>query len=243
MSKRKKRVPEYHTGKIRELIERVAKYAAEHPEEIKEQIELGHFGKLHHIIEKHIPEYGDKSKCFNCARSMEIALYTAGISEALLLLEMAKAVRHELTKLPADDPRSFTSANLVHIPTLPTTDAIRHAITRASYLGLVKQPEDKKMSGYWLITHWGWKLLRGESIPRSVKYWEGHLIGRSQETTNLAQMFQTHRDQIQKAIARRKEIKTDHRAAIGEWDPIEWRGFGGYIDDVAEPAAPQPTLS
>ena len=224
---RRKKQKDYHPGALRSLVEKVAKYAIEHRDQVEIMVRENDYSLLHTTIGANLPGYNDKSSCLNCGGSMEIAEYTAGLGEGLLLIAMANQVRHYVSKgLP------FTEANKTHIPTLPTTDAIRHAITRASYLGLVAQPEGIKNSGYWVITSWGWKALRGDQIPRSAKWWRGKLIGRSTETTALGEMFRTHTDLVKRALEQRKKVKADHTDAISKYSPSEWVQFGGYVEDI-----------
>lgn len=220
----------YQPGKIKNLTQSVAKFAVEHPDVILPCIMEGDWQKFHSILAAGMPGYGDKGSCFNCGHSMEVSEYTAGLLEGILLFAMAKEVKHRATKLP------FTEANMIHVPTLATTDAVRHAITRASYLGIVAQPPNVKGTGHWVITHWGWKLLRGDSIPRSARYWRGKMVDRSVETTDLTRMFKTHIDLVQRALARRKAVKSDYRVYISDYKPSEWSGFGGYAEEVVAAA-------
>lgn len=92
----------------------------------------------------------------------------------------------------------------------------------------VRQPEKWRNSGYWLITDWGWKALRGEPVPKRAKYFRGKLIERSTEVTTLSEMFQTHKHEVERAIARGRAVKADYRADVATYNPIEWTGFGGY---------------
>jgi len=221
MTKKKKQI-EYRGGRIKTLVEHVAKIVAKDPS-LAENPE-----RLHATLKAGNDKYGRREECFNCDRSMQITEYTAGIVEGLLILAMAREVREKQR-----NGATFTEANLTHIPTLGTTDAIRHAITRASYLGIVAQPPKIRNSGHWVITSWGWKLLRGEPIPRSVKYWEGQLIGRSEETTTLSAMFQTHTDLIKRALEQRKKIRSDYRTEISAYSPAEWLEYREAITEGA----------
>jgi len=222
---RKTKEREYYGGRIKGLAELACKLVLTDPA-VASDARDGDYSTLHARLAAALPGYGRRGECFNCTGSMAIAVYTAGISEALLLLAMARLVRGATAKGTA-----FTEANLVHVPTLATTDATRHAVTRASYLGLVKQPDTKRGSGYWVITHWGWKLLHGEPVPAQARYWRGKLMGRSEGTTTLSVMFKTHTDLIERALARRAQVKSDYRAVIRDWNPNDWVGFGGYIQD------------
>ena len=88
------------------------------------------------------PELEDKTKCPNCESSMLERIYEPTLFHGLLLLAMAREVRSRQEK-----GATFTDANNIHIPTLATTDAIRHSITQASYLNLVAQQKKAKNSG------------------------------------------------------------------------------------------------
>ncbi len=168
------------------------------------------------------PDFNKKEWCTNCGASMAIDQYSPDILDALLLIEMGRAVKERKKTL------SFTEANLIHVPTLSTTDAIRHRTTRCSYLNYIKQPEGSKNSGNWLITDWGWKALRGEPVPKNVRYFRGQLVDRGNETITLPQMFKVHVDKVREAIARRKKPVSDHTAEVQRYNPREWYEGGGY---------------
>lgn len=164
-----------------------------------------------------VPELADRSKCGSCGRSMKIIVYEADLLDGLLIYAMAKQVRESLRKgIP------FTEANKVHIPTLAASNATLKRQTKCDYLGFMKQQENWRGSGYWCLTSWAWKALRGEEVPLWVEYWEGHLIRRSEEKTTLGRMFRTHSDLIKRALEKRKTIKMDHRGEYSDYDPSEW---------------------
>lgn len=219
---------EYYGGRIKPLIESVAKLVARDPA-LADDPE-----RLHSIIGSYGAQgnekakgYHDPSKCFNCGRSMKIQVYTAAVGHAMLLLAMAKAVREEVRK-----GVEFTKANRVHIDRLPISTSIKKQQSQAGYLGLIHQVAEGKHSGYWLITAWGWKALRGEGIPRAVKYWDKKLVERSVHMTTLGEMMQTHTDKIRKQLAFGKKVKgMDHRSEIADYNPIEWAEYGGTIDE------------
>lgn len=170
------------------------------------------------------PEWRDKKHCPNCNASMEIALYEPDVADALLLLTVAREVRRKV-----NEGQPFTQANLVHVPTLATTDAVRHRTTRCSYLNLLKQPENKRNTGNWLITNWGWAALRGEQVPRFVKYFRGKLIGRSEKKTTLEQMLRTNVEKLRRAAQRRNVQPPAHLADLESYNPSEWVGYGGTM--------------
>lgn len=168
------------------------------------------------------PSLKQKELCPNCQANMKIDLYSPDILDGLLLFAMAQAVRKN-----QESGMGFTEANMIHVPTLSTTDAIRHRTTRCSYLNFIKQPDKAKNSGNWVITSWGWKALRGEPVPKYVKYFRGKFMERGTETITLSQMFQTHVDKVKEAVARRKLVKSDYVDLIKGYSPTEWVEIGG----------------
>lgn len=229
MRKKKVTTTEYYGGRIKPLVESVARMVAKDP------TLADNMDRLHAIIGYHDKNgnekakgYADRSQCFNCNRSMKIQVYTASCGHAMLLLAMAKMVDREVKKgIP------FTQANRVHIDRLNIATSIKKQQSQLGYLGLIHQVVDGKRSGYWLITKWGWKALRGEPIPRAVKYWDKKLIERSQHMTTLGEMMQTHRDKIEKQMKLGKAVKgMDHRSEIAEYDPVEWANYDGVVDNT-----------
>lgn len=204
---------EYKKGKVGDLVHFICEAYKLEEKEVRANLIVN------------FPELTDKSLCANCKASMKIDLYEPDILDALLLLSMGRAVRENVRKgVP------FTEANIVHVPTLPTTDAIRHRTTRCSYLNYIKQPDHIRNSGNWLITQWGWALLRGDAVPKTVRYFRGELVDRGEGTVTLSQMFQVHTDKVQAALARRGEYKNDLRSHFSDYNPGEWRGFGGFSE-------------
>lgn len=208
---------EYRAGKIKALVETVALYAAGNPDLILDCKMKNDWSLLHATLSSSLEGYGKRDICFNCGYHMKIAVYTAGIMQGLLLMRMAEAV----AKAKAGG-KTFTEANCIHIPSLITTDGIRHSITQASYLNLVAQPKKSSQSGHWAITSRGWAALTGKPIPKYAKYWRGELIERSEEMTTLSEMFRTHTAKVIAAIARRKAVKEDYRADISQYDATKW---------------------
>lgn len=202
---------EYYSGNIRHFTAVIAQIF---------KIDLEH---LRATLRANFPALGDPSKCPHCGAKMEMKIYAADMHVGLLLLRMGAKVKENMK---ADMP--FTEANRVHVPTLDTTDSIRHHVTIASYLNFVKQPEDWSGSGYWVVTNWGWAALRGESVPRSAKYFRGQLIERGEDKITLSEMFRAYTDRIARAVAKGKAIQRDYRASVADFDPIQWTEFGGY---------------
>ncbi len=217
MKKRKK--AELEPGKLPKLwpllvtLFNERKDAFDSPEELRE------------IVGQYWKQIHDPTKCPNCGRGMEIKIYKADLHAALFLLAMAREVRANLEK-----GMSFTEANKVHVPSLPVTNAVSKHITHCDYLNFVKQSKELKGTGYWFITTWGWKALRGDRVPAHAKYWAGNLIGRSEETITLSEMFRTHRELVAKAIELRKSVRSDHRDAFRDYDPREWAPYAGNAE-------------
>lgn len=211
----------YNPGKLRPIIQIVARIIKDNPET------ADNIDYLITCLGQQVPEITDQTKCPNCKTSMKIVEYTADLHDALLILAMARKVRANQNK-----SMNFTEANKVHLPTLNVSSTTLKRGTKCDYLGLVKQPDTLRNTGYWVLTNWAWKALKGEAIPKSAYYWQGEMQGRSEETTTLSQMFKTHIDIVQKAIAHSRKVRTDYRAEIGDYEPAEWSNFYGVKDGV-----------
>lgn len=175
------------------------------------------YGHVRAVLQVNHPELFQKEHCANCNASMKVEVYRADVFTAILLLKTAEVVRHNVSK-----GMNFTEANMVHVPTLPTTDAIRHRTTIARYLNYMQQPKTKRNSGYWVITHWGWKALRGDPVPHEVKIFRKKLVERSDSTTTLAGMFRDYEGRVEQSLERRQAVENDYRADVRTYDPIEW---------------------
>mgnify|MGYP000031054687 FL=1 len=215
MAKRLKVQEEYYPSKVKSIVQLAARMVQKDPSLADD------FDKLWMNLQASIQDLNDHSKCGGCNRSMKISLYEADLLDALLILKMAQQVRKNLAT-----GVSFTEANKVHIPTLDATQGILKRQTKCDYLGLVKQNDNWRYTGYWCLTSWAWKALRGEPIPKAVKYWEGHILGRSKATTTLGQMFHTHYMQVADCLMKRKLVRSDYRANFEGYDPNEWGGYG-----------------
>ncbi len=215
---------EYYGGRIKALVELVGTLATSDPA-IRSDIADGDFTGLHRRLAATIVGYGKQESCFNCRRSMRVSVYSADVLDGLLVLAMAQEVR----RMMADDGLSFTAANQVYLPDLPVSQGILKRQTKCDYLGLVKQPEGLRGTGRWVLTTWAWQLLRGEAIPASVKYWEGHMIGRSDETVTLSDIFRKHTDLVAAAIERRRTPRTDYRSAVSAYHASDWCDYSGSV--------------
>jgi len=214
----RKKQHEYQATKLRPIIQLAARLVQKNPE-LADNMDY-----LWATLASNIPGFSDKSKCTSCDRSMKISIYEADLHDALLILAMARQVKKNLA-----EGKTFTEANSVHIPTLQASNATLKRQTKCDYLGLIKQPENWKGTGYWLLTGWAYKALRGEPIPKAAKYWEGHFLGRSTQTTTLGAMFANHRDIVERAIAKRKAVKSDYRTHFADYHPSEWSSYAGFI--------------
>lgn len=212
---KKQKITEYQETKLRPLIQIAARMVQKNPAMADDM------DYLWACLQSSVPQLKDKSQCGACGRNMKVTIYEADLHDALLLLAMAGEVRKNMKK-----GLSFTESNKVHIPTLVATQATLKRQTKCDYLGLVKQQDNWRGTGFWCLTSWAWKALRGEPIPRAAKYWEGKLLGRSKATTTLPEMFEHHRELVQKIIAKRGVIKADHRARFDDYDPREWTAYG-----------------
>ncbi len=208
-----KKTPEYLPSKIRPVVQIVARMVQNDPTLADDQ------DRLWATVRHNIPDLQDVSKCM-CGRSMKVSLYEADLHDALLILAMARVVRENVRK-----GMSFTEANKVHIPTLQATQATLKRQTKCDYLGLIKQQKNWSGTGFWCLTRWAWQALRGDPIPKAVKYWEGQLLGRSKAMTTLGEMFENHKELVRLALAKHKAVKADYRAKFEDYDRSEWVDF------------------
>ena len=217
MSKRKE--TEYQKGKIWPFVKIALGLVRDNPELANDE------ERLKSTLIANIPELQDRTCCANCGRGMKIQVYRADLHAALFLLAMAREVRHNLTK-----GMSFTEANKVHVPSLPVTNAVSKHITHCDYLGFVKQSDTLRGTGYRSISTRGRTALRGVRVPAYAKYRAGKLIGRAEdETVTLAGMFQVHKDLVEKAIAKRGSVRSDHRGAFEDYKASDWVELAGYV--------------
>lgn len=214
MTKKVKKEPEYYATKLRPILQVAMRIAQNNPRTLED------FDYMWANLVANIPELADKKNCPCCNRSMKITIYEADLLDALLILKMAEQVRTNMAQ-----GMTFTEANKVHLPTLKASQGILKRQTKCDYLGLVKQQPNWKGSGYWLLTTWAWKAIRGQGISRAVKYWEGTLIERSVREVTLKEMFEKHKDLISAAVEKRKAIKADYRADFKDYNPMEWSDF------------------
>lgn len=168
----------------------------------------------------------EDGKCPHCGANMKIALYTLDVTKVALVIEMSRVVRANLRK-----GIEFTISNQVHVPSLPTTDSVRHETTHCAKLGLINKvlgKNKKQVSGFWFITNRGFALLRGEPVPKKVAVWRGEIQERFiDEKITIAEAQQIHEDKIKAMALRNKDPKIDLRKIFVEYNPAEWIEYTG----------------
>lgn len=56
-------------------------------------------------------------------------------------------------------------------------------------------------------------------------------------------MFQNHKERVERAIARSKAVRQDHRAAFAEYHPEEWAPYGRTHDGSLFPVENQSPIN
>lgn len=211
---------EYHSGKIGAFVQVIVGLIKKNPmmiDDIK-------FLKAGLVMA--FPELRDRSICPNCEASMKEYIYILDAWDALLLLEMAKQVRHKRRK-----GIDFTLANQVRVPELPTSHAVKCRTTQSAKLGLIaqlKNKEGKRVSGVWVITKRGFEALKGTPVPRKVKVWRKKIEERFEETITIEQALKSHTEYVQQTIRKGKNPKEDHREVVKEYNATEWFEFASH---------------
>lgn len=170
-----------------------------------------------------MPELSRKDVCPCCDASMQEYIFTFDAWNALLLMKMAEEIRHRMSK-----GMEFTIANQVRIPELDANYALKCRTTYASKLGLVAQlrnRNDKRVAGTWVITRRGWEALAGKPVPKMVRVWRGKIEERYDEKTTLAAALKSHVDYVEKMHKRGKTPTHDYRDMALEYDPSRWTGW------------------
>lgn len=210
---------QYHPTKMAPLVQIIARIVQRNPS-IADNPDY-----LMATIGQNIPDFHKKERCINCQASMLEYIFEFGILNALLLDVMAKQVKENLLR-----GMDFTQANRVHIPTLGTTDGVRHMVTQTSKLALVAKHKvgKKHIQGMWVITGPGWAALRGEPTRKWVRVFRGEILERSEESITINQAFRSYSDKVAKFIATKKrEPKQDHRQAFKDFNQSEWVKIAG----------------
>lgn len=206
----------YQGGKLILIIKVLIRMIMKEPEITK------NLDYLMATLESNVPELKNKKECINCGRSMEHYLVKADILNGVLLKRCAEKVRENIRKgIP------FTEANMILVTELDTSNAVIRRASQLKFLNLIQQPKNKQRTGYYVITNWGWKLLGGGEVPKSVTMFNGKIVSRSEDTITLEQMFKQHRLKISEAVARRRKVRNDYRADVSDYDPTEWTEYVG----------------
>lgn len=175
------------------------------------------------LIKKWLPNLTeDRKHCANCGANMMEEVYALDCLDAAFIFEMGKAVRERVRKGLA-----FTEANQVRVPTLATTDAIRHRTTKCAKLGLVakvKGANGRQVQGYWLITSRGFVFLRGEPVPRKVAVWRGKIQERFNETTTIDQALMARVESVKRS--RNLDRNADIRNMAVDYRREDWYELG-----------------
>ncbi len=208
---------DYHQGKIGSFVKVIVGLIKKNPQMIDDIDYL-----KAHLVQV-FPELKDKAKCPNCEASMKEYIYVLDCWDALLLLEMAKQVREKTRK-----DISFTIANQVRVPELPTSHSVKCRTTQSAKLGLItqlKNKEGKRVSGVWVITKRGFEALKGEPVPKMVKVWRKRIEERFEETVTLDEALKSHTKYVQQIIKKGRNPVEDHRQTVEEYDSSEWFDF------------------
>lgn len=206
-------VNEYYPTKIRPLVQMVARMVQKDPTLADRQ------DYLMACIQASAEEFKDCSKCEGCGRSMKITLYELTITDMLLVLKMAEAVREKIKQ-----HKPFTEANSTAMSEIQAPSTILKRQTKCDYLGLIKK--NPKKPRRWVLTTWAWKALRDERINKAVKYWEGNIIARSKDSVTFGELIHKHRVQVDQATLKKKVARADYTNLLQSYDPEHWRGYG-----------------
>ena len=177
MKKQKKN--EYSPGKIKPIIQVVARLVQNNP---------GMADNMDYLwanIVAAIPELKDRSHCANCGESMAVYIYSVTYIDTKLLCAMAEVITKRMSK-----GMSFTDANKIHLPTEIKTYTLISRQTISSKLGLIAKVMKKDATGQtvhdrhtgWSITRRGFDFLKGLPIPRQVKVFHNRIQEHFDET-------------------------------------------------------------
>lgn len=176
--KTKKQI-EYQAGKLRPIVQVVARLVQKNPE-MADNMQF-----LWANVQASMPELKDRSKCANCGESMAVYIYSVTYLDTKLLCAMAEIVSKRMNK-----GMSFTEANKIHLQTEIPNYTLTSRQTIASKLGLVAKvmkngKHDRKMG--WSITKRGFDFLKGKPVPRQVKVFHNTIQERYDETITMTE--------------------------------------------------------
>lgn len=172
-----KNTTEYQAGRLRPIVQVVARLVKENPEM------ADNMGFLWANVQSIIPELKDRSKCANCGESMAVYTYTVTYLDTKLLCAMAEIITKRMNK-----GMSFTDANKIHLQTEIPNYTLTSRQTIASKLGLIakvmREGKHNRRLG-WSITKRGFEFLRGQPVPRQVKVFHNTIQARFEETITM----------------------------------------------------------
>ena len=175
------------------------------------------------LVKKWFPQLGKDSRwCGNCGASMVEEIYSLDCIDAVFMFEMGKSIKERLRK-----GIILNEANQVHVPTLATTDAVRHRTTKCAKLGLVakiKGENGKQVKGRWLITSRGFSFLAGESVPRRVAVWRRKIQERFTETITIGQAMKARLETVERS--KKVDRNIDVRNMVIDYRREDWFEFG-----------------
>lgn len=152
-------------------------------------------GYLRAIVAQKWKALEDGTHCPNCRASMQQYSPTFDYFDAKLLEAMAEVVRNNLRS-----GKEFTEANLVHIQKDTEADyTTKSRQAKCRQLGLIAKHmvDGKHKESKWVITRRGWQVLRGERVPKKVVVFRNEIIGRSDETTTMAEVMHAKQDRFE----------------------------------------------
>lgn len=211
---------EYHAHKVKPLLKIAVGIIKNNP------LALEDLDYLYAQMQIAIPKLCDKTHCINCGAGMAEYTFEMSVLDGLLLQAMARSIKQSVS-----DGMPFTEANAVHVPTLHISNTLRNRTTYASKLGLIAKhigPNDKQIHGQWVITTRGWSALRGEQVPAYVKVFRGKILERTEETTSLAEIFNSYSERARSARMKQKIAGTEHVAEVDTYDYNEWVHVADY---------------
>lgn len=215
---------EFNPGKINPIIKVIARIVANDPALVFQNLDKELIAK----VEEEIPELKDKSRCANCAAPMIQYSYNLNVLNTALVINMAKDVKRRI-----GIGMEFTEANMVHVPTLDTSDAIRHKTTDCAKLGLLAKykVDGKHIHGMWVITTRGFEALRGKEVPTGIIVWRGRIIERPGYVTTFDKIRSMYQKKIDKHVKKHNEVpRGSYQDEVIKYNQNEWINFAGFHD-------------
>lgn len=168
---------EYQAGKLRPIIQVVARLVQKNPE-MADNMQF-----LWANVQASMPELQDRSRCANCGESMAIYIYSVTYLDTKLLCAMAEIITKRM-----NNGASFTEANKVHLQSEIPNYSLVSRQTISSKLGLIakvmKNGKHDRNKG-WSITKRGFDFLKGKPVPRQVKVFHNTIQERFDETITM----------------------------------------------------------